>query len=127
MSPLFRGRHAEVLAGGGRFSGLHSLRELLYSYGFAGEWLDRRASPNPRVVFGGGHTAVRERAADVARAGIASRASLRGFVPHPGGLSSYLDDRSNIRGTLDADQGSLRAPDGFAYGGADVQRDKINK
>ena len=39
MSLLFRRRHAEVLAGGGKFSGLHSLRELLHFYGFAGEWL----------------------------------------------------------------------------------------
>jgi hypothetical protein len=97
VSLLFRRRHAEVLAGGGRFSGL---RELLYSYGFAGEWLDRRASPSPNPEWClAVDTAVRERAADVARADIASRASLRGFVSHPGGLSSYLDDRSNIRGT----------------------------
>ena len=36
---------------------MHSLRELLYSYEFAGEWLDRR-SPQARnyiVVFDGGH------------------------------------------------------------------------
>jgi len=46
VSLLFRRRHAEVLAGGGRFSGLHSLRELLYSYGFVGEWLDRRNTVN---------------------------------------------------------------------------------
>jgi len=71
---------------------------VLYSYGFAVEWLDRRASPNPEWCLAV-DTAVRERAADEARADIASRASLRGFVPHPGGLSSYLDDRSNIRGT----------------------------
>jgi hypothetical protein len=47
------------------------------------------------VVFVGG----RSGAADVARADIAVHASLRGFVPHPGGISRYLDDRSNIRGT----------------------------
>jgi hypothetical protein len=98
MSLLFRRRHEEVLASGARFIGLRSLRELLTSYGFADEWLDRRAGRKPEWCLAV-DAAVRERAADVARADIAGHSSLRGFVPHPGGISRYLDDRSNIRGT----------------------------
>ena len=38
VSLLFRRRHAEVIAGGAKFSGLRSMQELLVSYGFAEEW-----------------------------------------------------------------------------------------
>ena len=39
------------------------------------------------------------RAAAETSAAIAEHTSLVGFVPNPGGLPLYLDDRSNIRGT----------------------------
>ena len=84
--------------GGAKFSGLRSMQELLVSYGFAEEWLGRRAGPKAdwdRAVA----TAVLGRAAAETSAAIAEHRSLIGFVPHPGGISRYLDDRSNSRGT----------------------------
>jgi hypothetical protein len=45
VSLLFRRRHAEVIAGGLKFSGLRSMQELLVSNGFSEEWLGRRAGP----------------------------------------------------------------------------------
>jgi hypothetical protein len=98
MSLLFRRRHEEVLAGGARYSGLRSLRELVTSFGFADEWLEHRAGRKSEWCLAV-DAAVRERAVDVARADIAGHSSLRGFAPHPNGISRYLDDRSNIRGT----------------------------
>ena len=98
VSLLFRRRHAEVIAGGAKFSGLRSMQELLVSYGFAEEWLGRRAGPKAEWDRAVG-TAVLGRAAAETSAAISEHTSLIGFVPHPGGISRYLDDRSNIRGT----------------------------
>ena len=75
-----------------------SVQELLVSYGFAEEWLGRRAGPKAEWDRAVG-TAVLGRAAAETSAAISEHTSLIGFVPHPGGISRYLDDRSNIRGT----------------------------
>ncbi len=96
VSLLFRRRNAEVIAGGAKFSGLRSMQELLVSYGFAEEWLGRRAGSKAEWDRAVG-TAVLGRAAAETSAAIAEHRSLIGFVPHPGGISRYLDDRSNIR------------------------------
>ncbi len=98
VSLLFRRRHAEVIAGCAKFSGLRSMQELLVSYGFAEEWLGRRAGPKAEWDRAVG-TEVLGRAAAETSAAIAEHTSLIGSVPHPGGISRYLDDRSNIRGT----------------------------
>ena len=41
VSLLFRRRHEEVLRGGGRFSGLRSMRDLLLQCQLDDAWLDR--------------------------------------------------------------------------------------
>jgi hypothetical protein len=75
VSLLFRRRHAEVIAGGAKFSGLRSMQELLVSYGFAEEWLGRRAGPKAEWDRAVG-TAVLGRAAAETSAAIAEHTSL---------------------------------------------------
>ncbi len=68
--------------GGAKFSGLRSMQELLVSYGFAEEWLGRRAGPMAewdRADSVG--TAVLGRAAAETLAAIAEHRSLIGLFP----------------------------------------------
>jgi hypothetical protein len=95
VSLLFRRRHAEVLAGGAKLSVLHSIRVLMVSLGFAEEWRGRRAGPKSEWHLAV-DTAVRERAAAATAMALTGHTSLAGFVPLPGRISRYLDDRSNI-------------------------------
>jgi hypothetical protein len=73
-------RHAEVIAGGAKFSDLRSMQELLVSYGFVEEWLGRRAGPKAEWDRAVG-TAV------LGSVAIAEHTFLIGFVPHPPVLS----------------------------------------
>jgi hypothetical protein len=45
------------------------------------------------------YTAVRERAAAATSMALTGHTSLVGYVPLPGRISRYLDDRANIQGT----------------------------
>ena len=43
LSLVFQRRHNEILSGGAQYSGLQSMKDLLLSYGFSEEWLQRRS------------------------------------------------------------------------------------
>ena len=79
-------------------------------------WLGRRAGPKAEWDRAVG-TAVLGRAAAETSAAIAEHRSLIGFVHHPGGISRYLDDRSNIRDQYGY-QGSAWASDGVGDSGS---------
>ena len=100
LSLVFRRRHNEILSGGARYSGLQSMKDLLLSYGFSEEWLQRRSDLKVNVSWTTEVKAVVNlRALASASANIAGRSSLSLLSLRPHGIAHYLDDRKNMAGT----------------------------
>ena len=103
LSLLFRRRHAELAAGGARFSGLRSMRSLLHAYGFDAEWGSRSVGPDPNAWLTLVQEATSVRASESAAAALASSSLLSNYVQYrvcgKDGIARYLDDRANIQGT----------------------------
>ena len=103
MSVVFRRRHAEVLAGGARLSGLRHFKDALVQQGLGFYWDAGCISPGPVEEWKekvDSHVMAREREAQLQE--MHTKPSLRNYVRHclPSGdrVPVYLQDRSNVQG-----------------------------
>ena len=99
LSVVFRGRHAEVMAGGGQDSCLQSFRSLMHAWGFQAEWSSRVAGDNWSTSVSSAAESARS---DRERNSISGHSSLASYalLEHTAGagLAQYLDDWSNRDG-----------------------------
>ena len=103
MSLVFRRRHAELLAGGAKLSGLNSLQDVMARYGFSDLWVARAADVDRGEWIDMVDSAVMSRAQATEASLLSSSSSLAGYMmlgqSFVDGCRVSLDDRSNIAGT----------------------------